>query len=87
MGFDGCNVRGRKPRHGFLLRSRIGKVQAQLLMAVDRDRLGGLDDLEGQAGSGQAEYRARAAVALRECGAQRQTHQVAVETDGRLEMC
>jgi hypothetical protein len=65
-----------------VLSRRIGKIQAKLLMVIDLDRFGGLDDLEGQGRSGQAEYRARAAVAFCECGAQRQSDQVPVEPDG-----
>ena len=82
MGLDGLYTRRRKPRRRLLLCGRIGKVQAQLFMGVDSDGFDGLDDLEGQRGSGQPEYRAVAAVAIPERGTQRQSDEVAVELDG-----
>ena len=51
MGFGGWDVRGRQPAPLLSAARSLGKIQAQLLMAVDRDWFGGLDDLEGQAGS------------------------------------
>jgi len=82
MGLDGLYTRSRKPGRRLLLRGRVGKVQAQLFMRVDSDGFDGLDDLEGQRGCGQPEYRAVAAVAIAERGTQRQSDEVAVELDG-----
>jgi len=82
MGLDGFHSCSGKSRCRILLSRRIGKIEAQLLMVIDRNRFGGLDDLEGQSRSGQAEYRARAAVAFGECGAQWQADQVTVKPDG-----
>src|ERR1700759_2501092 len=87
MGLDGVYTRSRKPRCRLLLCRRVGKVQAQLFMGVDRDGFDGLDDLEGQRGGGQPEYRAVAAVAIPERRTQWQSEEVAVELDGRFEMC
>lgn len=86
VGLDGSYPGLRKPCCCLPLRRRVGEVQAQLLVAVDRDGLGGLDDFERQARLRQTEYRAVAAEALPERGAQRQADQVAVEPDALLEM-
>src|SRR3984885_10725673 len=85
MRLGGLYAGRRKPRRRALLCRCIGKVQAQLLMSVDCHRCLGLHDLESQGGSGQPEDRARAAVAIREGGAERQSDEVAVKPDGLLE--
>jgi hypothetical protein len=87
MRLDGLYARPRKPRCRLLLRRRVGEVQAELFMSIDRDRFVGPDDFESQCGSRQTEYRAGAAIAILKRRIQRQADEIAVELDGWLELC